>query len=117
MVLAESELSHRAAEESLPLRDAFAVLFFVSVGMLFDPTIPGARTIAARSLPRVRFGENLGPRTPPMRSLRRGIAHLGDDEPVEFFLNNVATKASFGVRGEGDTNIDVEPNYTCKPAA
>jgi len=39
MVLAESELSHRAAEESLPLRDAFAVLFFVSVGMLFNPTI------------------------------------------------------------------------------
>jgi len=39
MVLAESELSHRAAEESLPLRDAFAVLFFVSAGMLFDPTI------------------------------------------------------------------------------
>ena len=38
MVLRESELSHRAAEESLPLRDAFAVLFFVSVGMLFDPT-------------------------------------------------------------------------------
>src|SRR5215471_1341155 len=39
IVLAESELSHRAAEESLPLRDAFSVLFFVSVGMLFDPTI------------------------------------------------------------------------------
>ncbi len=39
MVLAESELSQRAAEESLPLRDAFAVMFFVSVGMLFDPTI------------------------------------------------------------------------------
>ncbi len=37
MVLRESELAHRAAEESLPLRDAFAVLFFVSVGMLFDP--------------------------------------------------------------------------------
>jgi CPA2 family monovalent cation:H+ antiporter-2 len=36
MILAESELSHRAAEETLPLRDAFAVLFFVSVGMLFD---------------------------------------------------------------------------------
>ena len=35
----ESEFSHRAAEESLPLRDAFAVLFFVSVGMLFDPQI------------------------------------------------------------------------------
>lgn len=39
MVLGESALSHRAAEESLPLRDAFAVLFFVSVGMLFDPAI------------------------------------------------------------------------------
>jgi CPA2 family monovalent cation:H+ antiporter-2 len=39
MVLRESEFSHRAAEESLPLRDAFAVLFFVSVGMLFEPSI------------------------------------------------------------------------------
>lgn len=39
MVLRESALSHRAADESLPLRDAFAVLFFVSVGMLFDPAI------------------------------------------------------------------------------
>lgn len=39
MVLSESELSHQAVSESLPLRDAFAVLFFVSVGMLFDPMI------------------------------------------------------------------------------
>jgi CPA2 family monovalent cation:H+ antiporter-2 len=39
MVLGESELSHRAAEESLPLREAFAVLFFVAVGMLFNPAI------------------------------------------------------------------------------
>lgn len=39
MVLRESEFAHRAAEESLPLRDAFAVLFFVSVGMLFDPSV------------------------------------------------------------------------------
>jgi CPA2 family monovalent cation:H+ antiporter-2 len=39
MILAESELSQRAAQETLPLRDAFAVLFFVSVGMLVDPTI------------------------------------------------------------------------------
>lgn len=38
-VMRESEFSHRAAEESLPLRDAFSVLFFVSVGMLFKPTI------------------------------------------------------------------------------
>ncbi|MGN6381509.1 MAG: cation:proton antiporter domain-containing protein [Dyella sp.] len=39
MVIRESEFAHRAAEESLPLREAFAVLFFVSVGMLFDPQI------------------------------------------------------------------------------
>ena len=39
MVLRESDLSHRAANESLPLRDAFSVLFFVSVGMLFDPAM------------------------------------------------------------------------------
>ena len=39
LVLRESEFSHRAAQESLPFRDAFAVLFFVSVGMLFDPRV------------------------------------------------------------------------------
>lgn len=39
MILSESELSQRAANETLPLRDAFAVLFFVSVGMLVDPAI------------------------------------------------------------------------------
>jgi CPA2 family monovalent cation:H+ antiporter-2 len=39
VVLSNTELSHRAAEESLPLQHAFAVIFFVSVGMLFDPHI------------------------------------------------------------------------------
>jgi len=39
MILGETPLSRRAAEETLPLRDAFAVLFFVSVGMLFDPRV------------------------------------------------------------------------------
>jgi CPA2 family monovalent cation:H+ antiporter-2 len=39
MVLRESSLSFRAAEDSLPLREAFSVLFFVSVGMLFDPQV------------------------------------------------------------------------------
>ena len=37
MVVGRSEFSHRAASEALPMRDAFAVLFFVSVGMLLDP--------------------------------------------------------------------------------
>ena len=39
VILAESETSHQAGNDSLPLKDAFAVLFFVSVGMLFDPTV------------------------------------------------------------------------------
>ncbi|HVY88260.1 MAG TPA: YbaL family putative K(+) efflux transporter [Hyphomonadaceae bacterium] len=39
LIMAESELSQQAANETLPLRDAFAVIFFVSVGMLFDPRI------------------------------------------------------------------------------
>jgi len=39
VILSESELSHRAGRDSLPLQDAFAVLFFVSVGMLFDPAV------------------------------------------------------------------------------
>jgi monovalent cation:H+ antiporter-2, CPA2 family len=37
MVVGQSEFSYRAASEALPMRDAFAVLFFVSVGMLFNP--------------------------------------------------------------------------------
>ena len=46
MMLSESQLSQQAATESLPLRDAFAVLFFVSVGMLFDPVILLAAPVA-----------------------------------------------------------------------
>ncbi len=46
MILAESTLSQQAANETLPLRDAFAVLFFVSVGMLFDPMILVERPIS-----------------------------------------------------------------------
>jgi monovalent cation:H+ antiporter-2, CPA2 family len=60
MVLRESPLSHRAAEESLPLRDAFSVLFFVSVGMLFDPRILSrARCRCWRSWRIIVFGKSL----------------------------------------------------------
>jgi len=45
MMMRESALSHRAAEESLPLQDAFSVLFFVSVGMLFDPMVVVERPV------------------------------------------------------------------------
>lgn len=46
MLLSESRLSQQAAQESLPLRDAFAVLFFVSVGMLFNPAIVAEEPLA-----------------------------------------------------------------------
>ncbi len=46
MILAESPLSQRAGEETLPLRDAFAVLFFVSVGMLFNPHVVTEQPLA-----------------------------------------------------------------------
>jgi monovalent cation:H+ antiporter-2, CPA2 family len=45
VILSETQLSKRAAEETLPLRDAFAVLFFVSVGMLFDPAVLSERPV------------------------------------------------------------------------
>ena len=48
MVLHESDLSHKAATNSLPLQDAFAVLFFLSVGMLFDPLDHLARALQGR---------------------------------------------------------------------
>jgi CPA2 family monovalent cation:H+ antiporter-2 len=46
VLLAESDLSHEAGEKSLPLQDAFAVLFFISVGMLFDPSILAREPLA-----------------------------------------------------------------------
>ncbi len=49
MMMRESSLSHRAAEDSLPLQDAFAVLFFVSVGMLFDPMVLVRQPLAVLS--------------------------------------------------------------------
>jgi CPA2 family monovalent cation:H+ antiporter-2 len=60
MILSESALSQRAAEESLPLRDAFAVLFFVSVGMLFDPvTIVREPWPIAATLLIIVFGKSI----------------------------------------------------------
>jgi CPA2 family monovalent cation:H+ antiporter-2 len=60
MMMRESDFSHRAAEESLPLRDAFSVLFFVSVGMLFNPQVlmeqPGKVLMVAMI---IMFGKTL----------------------------------------------------------
>jgi CPA2 family monovalent cation:H+ antiporter-2 len=60
LILSESQLSQQAANESLPLRDAFAVLFFVSVGMLFDPAIVLSEPLAvAATLLIVIVGKSL----------------------------------------------------------
>jgi CPA2 family monovalent cation:H+ antiporter-2 len=60
VVLNESDLSHKAAANSLPLQDAFAVLFFVSVGMLFDPSILVAQPLmVAAVLVVILFGKSL----------------------------------------------------------
>ncbi len=60
MILGETQLSRRATEETLPLRDAFAVLFFVSVGMLFDPSVVLKQPIALlATLAIIIFGKSL----------------------------------------------------------
>jgi CPA2 family monovalent cation:H+ antiporter-2 len=61
VVLSNSELGHRAAEESLPLQHAFAVLFFVSVGMLFDPGVLVRQPLAvAGVLLIILIGKSIG---------------------------------------------------------
>jgi CPA2 family monovalent cation:H+ antiporter-2 len=60
VVLSESDFSHQAAADSLPLQDAFAVLFFVSVGMLFDPGILLRQPLAVLSVVLlIVFGKSL----------------------------------------------------------
>jgi CPA2 family monovalent cation:H+ antiporter-2 len=60
MMMRESSFSHRAADESLPLRDAFAVLFFVSVGMLFDPMVVVREPLAVLAVVAIiMFGKTL----------------------------------------------------------
>mgnify|MGYP002144347503 CR=1 FL=1 len=86
MMMRESEFSHRAADESLPLRDAFSALFFVSVGMLVDPTIlvssPGkvAAVLALDPAGPVAPGLRLVPTAPlpgrPPRPARRAARTL-----------------------------------------
>ena len=88
MILSESRLSQQAATKSLPLRDAFAVLFFVSVGMLFDPRIiveaPGAlfatifiilvaKTVAAYLVVRL-FGHQI----PTALAISLSLAQIGE---------------------------------------
>ncbi|MGE5540045.1 MAG: YbaL family putative K(+) efflux transporter [Gemmatimonas sp.] len=88
MILSESELSQQAAQESLPLRDAFAVLFFVSVGMLFNPAVIISHPWAvAGTLAIVLFGKplaaysivrTLGQPLPSAATMAASLSQIGE---------------------------------------
>ncbi|HXH00880.1 MAG TPA: YbaL family putative K(+) efflux transporter [Xanthomonadaceae bacterium] len=88
MLLNESEFSHQAASETLPLRDAFAVLFFVSVGMLFDPAIllerplqvlaTAAVILLGKSLTAYTLLRALGEGSRKARMLAISLAQIGE---------------------------------------
>jgi K+:H+ antiporter len=86
MMMRESALSHRAAAESLPLRDAFAVLFFVSVGMLFDPAVVMHRPLEVAAVTAIVMLANplaamaviLAFRYPLTLTVGAGLAQIGE---------------------------------------
>jgi len=87
MVMRESEFSHRAAQESLPLRDAFAVLFFVSVGMLFEPSILLAKPLSVLAVVGIIvFG----------KSIAAMVITLGLRYPLNTALTVAASLAQIG---------------------
>ncbi len=87
MVMRESEFSHRAAEESLPLRDAFAVLFFVAVGMLFDPWVLVERPLQVLAVVAIII---MG------KSLAAGVLVLAFRYPINTALTVSASLAQIG---------------------
>jgi CPA2 family monovalent cation:H+ antiporter-2 len=88
MVVGQSNVSHQAAANALPLRDAFAVLFFVSVGMLFDPglvlrepaLVLGAIAIVLVAKPLAAFAIVVALGHPPRTALTiaAGLAQIGE---------------------------------------
>ena len=98
MILGETQLSRRAAEETLPLRDAFAVLFFVSVGMLFDPYViieqPGpliatvAIIVVGKSLAAFAIVKAFGHPTQTALTVSASLAQIGE---FSFILAGLGT--------------------------
>lgn len=98
MVLSESALSQHAAEETLPLRDAFAVLFFISIGMLFDPSVLlrhpgillGALAIVLVVTPIIVFTvlRLLGGKRQTALTMAAGLAQIGE---FSFILTTLGT--------------------------
>ncbi len=99
MVVAQSPVSHQAAADALPLRDAFAVLFFVSVGMLFDPMIlieeplmmlaAMAIIMIAKPLAALLIVAVLGHSVRTALTVALGLAQIGE---FSFILSDVARK-------------------------
>jgi CPA2 family monovalent cation:H+ antiporter-2 len=97
MIVGQSEVSHQAAADALPMRDAFAVLFFVSVGMLFDPTViqekPGlfllllAVILIAKPLTAIAIVWGLGYSFRTAMTVAVGLAQIGE---FSFILADVA---------------------------
>ncbi len=112
MVVGQSEFSFRAASDALPMRDAFAVLFFVSVGMLFDPAqlleAPGlllaALGIVLIGKPLVAFGivAVLGYPSRMALSVAAALAQIG-----EFSLILATMGDQLGILAPGTTNAIV----------
>ena len=126
MALAESPLSQRATEEALPLRDAFAVLFFVSVGMLFDPGVllrsPWAvlatvavvvlgKPLAALLIVRGAFGRPLA----EALSIAASLAQIGEFSFILAGLGVVLGLLPEEGRGLGPGGVD--PLHPAQPAA
>src|SRR5207249_4604746 len=110
-MMRESSLSHRAAEQSLPLQDAFAVLFFVSVGMLFDPMVlvrQAIRVLAATAVvmianPLAAIAVVLVSRYPMSTALTvgAGLAQIGE---FSFILAGLGVSLGL-LTGEGQNLI------------
>jgi CPA2 family monovalent cation:H+ antiporter-2 len=98
MILGETQLSRRATEETLPLRDAFAVLFFVSVGMLFDPSVVVEQPLAlvatlaivivGKSLAAYAIVRALGRDNQTAIAVSASLAQIGE---FSFILANLGT--------------------------
>jgi CPA2 family monovalent cation:H+ antiporter-2 len=110
MVVGRSDLSHQAAADALPMRDAFAVLFFVAVGMLFDPAyvwhnpLPVLLALVAVLLgkPLVGVAFMLWRGQPPRTALSVG-AGVAQVSEFSFLLAGLAT--SLGILPEGGRDL------------
>jgi CPA2 family monovalent cation:H+ antiporter-2 len=112
MVVGQSEFSYRAASEALPMRDAFAVLFFVSVGLLFDPAhvarapvqiaITTAIVMAAKPLAALLVTMLLGYGARVSFRVAIALAQIGE---FSFILSGLGNRLGLLPAGAGDSLV------------